>query len=82
MPGVGSGLHVLSSELTPSGVTKFVVIYFAQRKGTSMPGRGSSNGDVRFRVFELDVQVCELLKKGSQVKLQQQPFDLLLILLE
>ena len=39
MPGVSSGLHVLFSELTPSGVTKFVVIYFAQRKGTSMPGQ-------------------------------------------
>jgi TolB-like protein/DNA-binding winged helix-turn-helix (wHTH) protein len=47
-----------------------------------MPGRGSSNGDVRFGVFELDVQACELLKKGSKVKLQQQPFELLLILLE
>jgi DNA-binding winged helix-turn-helix (wHTH) protein len=47
-----------------------------------MPGRGSSNGDVRFGVFELEVQACKPLKKGSKVKLQQQPFELLPILLE
>ena len=47
-----------------------------------MPGRGSSNGDVRFGVFELEVQACKPLKKGSKVKLQQQPFEPLPILLE
>jgi TolB-like protein/DNA-binding winged helix-turn-helix (wHTH) protein/Tfp pilus assembly protein PilF len=39
-------------------------------------------GDIRFGVFEVDVSACELRKKGLKVKLQQQPFELLLILLE
>jgi hypothetical protein len=73
MPGVSSGLHVLFSELTPSGVTKFVVIYFAQRKGTSMPGRGSSNGDVRFGVFELDVQVASCSRRAARSNFNSNP---------
>jgi DNA-binding winged helix-turn-helix (wHTH) protein len=42
----------------------------------------SSNGNPRFGVFEADVAARELRKKGSRVKLQQQPFELLMILLE
>jgi TolB-like protein/DNA-binding winged helix-turn-helix (wHTH) protein len=42
----------------------------------------SANGNPRFGVFEVDVQARELRKKGSRVKLQQQPFELLVILLE
>ena len=47
-----------------------------------MPGNGSSPRDMRFGVFEVDVHAHELRKKGSRVKLQQQPFELLLILLD
>jgi TolB-like protein/DNA-binding winged helix-turn-helix (wHTH) protein len=50
-----------------------------------MSGTSSSlpaNGNLRFGVFEVDVQARELRKKGSRVKLQQQPFELLVILLE
>jgi len=46
-----------------------------------MSGIDSSPGDLRFGVFEVDVQARELRKKGAKVKLQQQPFELLLILL-
>src|SRR5277367_1013797 len=42
----------------------------------------STNGNPRFGVFEVDLQARELRKKGSRVKLQQQPFELLMILLE
>jgi TolB-like protein/DNA-binding winged helix-turn-helix (wHTH) protein/Tfp pilus assembly protein PilF len=42
----------------------------------------STNGNPRFGVFEVDVAARELRKKGSRVKLQQQPFELLMILLE
>jgi TolB-like protein/DNA-binding winged helix-turn-helix (wHTH) protein len=44
---------------------------------TSSPSR-----DIRFGVFEVDVNACELRKKGSRVKLQRQPFILLSILLD
>jgi DNA-binding winged helix-turn-helix (wHTH) protein/tetratricopeptide (TPR) repeat protein len=37
---------------------------------------------IRFGVFELDLRSRELRKKGLKVKLQQQPLDLLQILLE
>jgi len=50
-----------------------------------MSGTSSSlaaNGNLRFGVFEVDVPARELRKKGSRVKLQQQPFELLVILLE
>jgi TolB-like protein/DNA-binding winged helix-turn-helix (wHTH) protein/cytochrome c-type biogenesis protein CcmH/NrfG len=44
---------------------------------------GAKSGPViRFGVFELDLRNRELRKKGARVKLQQQPFDLLQILLE
>ena len=42
----------------------------------------SPSRDIRFGVFEVDVNACELRKKGSRVKLQRQPFILLSILLD
>ena len=42
----------------------------------------ATNGNPRFGVFEVDLGARELRKKGSRVKLQQQPFELLMILLE
>src|SRR5271167_710932 len=47
-----------------------------------MQGTRSSQRDMRFGVFEIDVQARELRKKGSKVRLQQQPFELLLVLLD
>ena len=37
---------------------------------------------IRFGVFEVDLQASELRKQGIKVKLQQQPFELLAMLLE
>src|ERR1051325_7414384 len=37
---------------------------------------------VRFGVFEVDLEARELRKHGIKVKLQQQPFDVLLLLLQ
>jgi DNA-binding winged helix-turn-helix (wHTH) protein len=37
---------------------------------------------IRFGVFELDTEIGELLKQGSKVRLQEQPFQILRILLE
>src|SRR5271167_1643930 len=47
-----------------------------------MQGTRSSQRDMRFGVFEVDVRARELRKKGLRVKLQQQPFELLLVLLD
>jgi eukaryotic-like serine/threonine-protein kinase len=47
-----------------------------------MAGTSSLHENRHFGVFEVDVQARELRKKGSRVKLQQQPFELLMILLE
>ena len=37
---------------------------------------------IRFGVFEVDLEARELRKQGTKVKLQQQPFDVLLLLLQ
>jgi DNA-binding winged helix-turn-helix (wHTH) protein/tetratricopeptide (TPR) repeat protein len=42
----------------------------------------SSHGPVRFGVFEVDLAAGELRKQGTKIKLQDQPFQLLKILLE
>jgi TolB-like protein/DNA-binding winged helix-turn-helix (wHTH) protein len=47
-----------------------------------MAGTSSFHENRHFGVFEVDVRAHELRKKGSRVKLQQQPFELLMILLE
>src|SRR5439155_5713736 len=41
-----------------------------------------SSGRVRFGVFEVDLQAGELTKRGLRVRLQEQPFQVLAMLLE
>ncbi len=43
---------------------------------------GSAHESVRFGVFEVDLRAGELRKRGSKVKLQEQPFQVLALLLE
>jgi DNA-binding winged helix-turn-helix (wHTH) protein len=40
------------------------------------------NSIVRFGVFEVDLRAGEVLRLGSKVKLQDQPFQVLVMLLE
>jgi len=47
-----------------------------------MPSSSRHQGGLCFGVFEVDVRVRELRRNGSRVKLQHQPFELLLILLD
>src|SRR5437660_4127491 len=47
-----------------------------------MQGADPSRGAVRFGVFEVDLRVGELRKRGVKIKLQDQPFQILQILLE
>jgi Tol biopolymer transport system component/DNA-binding winged helix-turn-helix (wHTH) protein len=46
-----------------------------------MPGQPSARPLVRFGVFELDVSAGELRKQGRKINLQQQPFQVLALLL-
>src|ERR1700726_2208647 len=46
-----------------------------------MPDAGLSAVVVRFDVFEVDLRACELRKEGRLVKLQEQPFRVLSLLL-
>jgi len=47
-----------------------------------MQGAHPSRGAVRFGVFEVDLRAGELRKRGVKVKLQDQPFLILQVLLE
>src|SRR3989441_10285424 len=47
-----------------------------------MQGTHPSRGAVRFGVFEVDLRAGELRKRGVKVKLQDQPFLILQVLLE
>src|ERR1700682_1841050 len=47
-----------------------------------MPDAGLSSVVVRSDVFEVDLRACELRKEGRLIKLQEQPFRVLSLLLE
>jgi len=44
--------------------------------------RPTTANPVRFGMFEVDLQACEVRKRGIKIKLQDQPFQILRILLE
>jgi DNA-binding winged helix-turn-helix (wHTH) protein len=46
-----------------------------------MESSGVSRRSVRFGVFEVDLEAGELRKKGVRIRLQEQPFQVLAILL-
>ena len=43
---------------------------------------GNGTGTIQFSVFELDLRVGELRRNGSKVRLQEQPLQVLVSLLE
>ena len=47
-----------------------------------MPNSTSQTRSLRFGPFEMDLRAGELLKAGSRIKLQEQPLQVLTILLE
>src|SRR5215471_10068372 len=47
-----------------------------------MPEKEHLQGRLRFGVFEVDLRAGELRKHGLQVRLQEQPFEVLVMLLE
>lgn len=50
--------------------------------GTQAVGDNANSGQIRFGVFELDPRTRELRRNGVLVKLQDQPFQVLLALIE
>src|SRR5215467_14522756 len=57
------------------------VIHGDNGDGGQQP-RGNGNGVMRFGVFEVDSRAGELRRNGIRVKLQDQPFQVLALLLE
>ncbi|HEV2101541.1 MAG TPA: winged helix-turn-helix domain-containing protein [Candidatus Acidoferrum sp.] len=47
-----------------------------------MTGRGSSPGPIRFGAYEVDFRAGEVRKNGAKIRLQDQPFRVLQVLLE
>src|SRR5438477_13110541 len=45
-------------------------------------GRASPPFSIRFGAFELDLRAAELRKNGHKIRLQEQPFQILVALLE
>ena len=61
-----------------------VVIYrsYTLRRFHPMAPTVTSTKILRFGVFEVDPRVCELRKHGLRIKLPEQPFQILILLLE
>src|SRR6185312_3349319 len=66
---------ILHDTLVPVQCT----VYIGLRRPHSLSGASSQ---VRFGVFELDLDARELRKRGTRIKIQDQPFQLLAALLE
>lgn len=47
-----------------------------------MPAETADHTPIRFGVFEVDIEAREVRKHGVKVKLQQQPFEVLILLLQ
>jgi len=58
------------------------VIHSVDHKKGPLAGSTINSNVVRFGLFELDLQVRELRKSGIKIKLQDQPFQILAMLLE
>ena len=57
-------------------------LYFRPSVGVKMDSPVASARIVRFGVFEADLKACELRKHGFRLKLAEQPFQVLAMLLE
>jgi TolB-like protein/DNA-binding winged helix-turn-helix (wHTH) protein/Tfp pilus assembly protein PilF len=47
-----------------------------------MPNDPNPSGKLRFGIFEMDLRAGELRKQGSKIRLQEQPFQVLAVLIE
>src|SRR3984893_3693470 len=58
------------------------VVDFSSSAGGTMPLSSQAPGVLRFGAFEVDLREGELRKSGLRIRLQEQPFQVLVILLE
>src|SRR5438067_6274649 len=58
------------------------VLHFAHFQGMHMSAPTQSRGILRFGIFEIDAGSGELRRQGTRIKLQEQPFQVLAVLLE
>src|SRR5215472_6806004 len=58
------------------------VVYCLPLTGPEMEESNSLSSLIRFGIFEVELQAGELRKQGFKVKLQEQPFQVLVMLLE
>ena len=73
---------VLTGVASSCPLVGFVVINSRAVGFSPMPEREHLSGRLRFGVFEVDLRAGELRKHGLQVRLQEQPFQVLVMLLE
>ena len=73
---------VLTGVASSCPLVGFVVINSRAVGFSPMPEREHLSGRLRFGVFEVDLRAGELRKHGLQVRLQEQPFEVLVMLLE
>ncbi len=71
-----------SSELKGHAVPPYGGTLWPNNGGATMSPPHPAPGKVRFGPFALDLETGELLKEGVRIKLQDQPFQILCILLE
>src|SRR5215831_10517618 len=73
-PIISNRCGILSSKLQQSGGS-----HAMDKRGG---GDAESNANLRFGLFELDLRRRELRKEGRRIRLQEQPFQILQMLLE
>ena len=59
-----------------------MVVHSGSRRGHAMPDSSPRPPAIRFGVFEVDLRSGELRRNGLKIKLQEQPFQILAMLLE
>src|SRR5438552_5318427 len=66
---------------TSSDLRTLLLVSSAGRRAIRVP-ENVANGVIRFGIFEADLRAGELRRNGSKIKLQDQPFQLLALLVE
>src|SRR5205823_5298529 len=66
---------------TSAELRTLLLVSSAGRRAVRVP-ENVANGVMRFGIFEADLRAGELRRNGSKIKLQDQPFQLLALLLE
>jgi DNA-binding winged helix-turn-helix (wHTH) protein len=75
-------LAMSRSERLAGTETRQILVYFRQLLGRGMSSPGNENGTFRFGEFAVDPRAGEVYRRGKKVKLQPQPVQVLLALLE